>query len=263
MISEILKKKKKELQKKMSLRERKHQANTQSNYGLYFQIGLVATLFIIFGVFQLKIEKKETVFRPKLNIDAVELPTVIHDYIIEEEIVKELIKKAPLIQPTSYENPLIVDDDKPIIETFIKQTSTPVNDYPKVEDVNVSELPPEIDTFPVSLVSDYPEFPGCEKFNDKNAKFSCFQEKISKHLQRNFDSDLAADYGLTGIQKILISFTINHKGEVVDVTARAPHIELKNEAIRVINSLPIMKPAKQGFKKVNVTYGLPLIFKVN
>ncbi len=43
---------------KLSLREKKHQVNLQNNSGLYFQIGLIATLFLVFGAFQFKFIEK-------------------------------------------------------------------------------------------------------------------------------------------------------------------------------------------------------------
>lgn len=48
----------------------------------------------------------------------------------------------------------------------------------------------------------------------------------------------------------------------MEIKARAPCKELKNEAIRVVNLLPQMEPGKQRGKLVNVKYSLPIAFKV-
>ena len=44
------------------------------------------------------------------------------------------------------------------------------------------------------------------------------------------------------------------------VRARAPHPNLKKEAIRVVNMIPKMKPGMQLGKAVIVPYSLPIIF---
>ena len=77
-----------------------------------------------------------------------------------------------------------------------------------------------------------------------------------------FNTEIANEYGLSGRQKVLVTFVINTKGQVVNVRARAAHPELKKEVIKVVSSLPNMKPAKQGFKVVSVTYALPVVFQV-
>jgi len=43
---------------------------------------------------------------------------------------------------------------------------------------------------------------------------------------------------------------------------RAPHKLLEDEANRVVNKIPQMKPGKQGGQEVSVLYTLPIIFQV-
>lgn len=248
---------------KLSLREKKHQVNLHNNSGLYFQIGLIATLFLVFGAFQFKfIEKEVAINKPVIEDDLLEILRVPPNYIIEENSTKVINSKFKEEKSVTFENPVIVDDDDLVKKDFVMTDPATVEVSPTVNQILVSDLPPVIDTFPVSLVSEYPEYPGCEKFENKQSKFQCFQQKIAKHIQRNFDSDIAVENGISGVQKVLISFTINHEGDVVDVMARSPHPELQKEAIKAIASLPKMKPAKQAYNKVNVSYALPLIFKV-
>jgi periplasmic protein TonB len=247
--------------KNLSLREMKHLANSKAHSKLYFQIGLIATLFLFFGLFQIKFDKNEIV-KPLIVLnDVIDQDFQIKDFIIEENIVKKI--EEPIQKQVSYEDPTVIDNDIPVIEDFKPSPKVKENKSVAIDSILVDDLPPLIDTLPVSLVSDYPEYPGCGDFESRESKFKCFQNKIAKHIQRNFDSEIAIDNGLSGMQKINISFTINYNGDVVDVLARAPHPELQKEAVKAILSLPKMKPAKQGFKKVNVTYALPLIFKVD
>ena len=76
--------------------------------------------------------------------------------------------------------------------------------------------------------------------------------------------ELAADLGLTPgtTQRIFVVFKIDKKGDIVNIKARAPHKRLQEEAVRVIKLLPKMKPGKQRGKAVGVSYGLPIVFKV-
>lgn len=257
----ILKKKEATKKVKLSLREKKHQANLQKNNGLYFQIGLIATLFIVFGVFQLKFDKQEIAFNYPEADAPIELNTLPPDYIIEEDMPKKVKEEVVRVQPKSFQNPKIVDDNDKVLDDLIK-TSPVVFDKPiEVVDIDVVDVDPVV-TIPISLVSDYPVYPGCDKFEDKKSLMECFQQKIANHINRKFDSDVAVENGLSGKQKIMIMFTINHEGDIVSVKARAPHPELQKEAVSVVNSLPKMKPAMQGYKKVNVTYSLPVIFEV-
>ena len=87
-------------------------------------------------------------------------------------------------------------------------------------------------------------------------------EKISKFVQNNFSIDLASSLGLSGRQRISVIFKIDKAGNVTGVRARAPHPQLEDEAIRVINLLPKMKPGMQLGKAVIVPYSLPIIFEI-
>ena len=112
-----------------------------------------------------------------------------------------------------------------------------------------------------SSVENVPIFPGCEKGN--NAKRGkCMSEKISKFVQNNFSIDLASSLGLSGKQRISVIFKIDKGGNITGVRARAPHPQLEDEAIRVINLLPKMKPGMQLGKAVIVPYSLPIIFEI-
>ena len=112
-----------------------------------------------------------------------------------------------------------------------------------------------------SSVENVPIFPGCEKGNNEK-RGKCMSEKISKFVQNNFSIDLASSLGLSGRQRISVIFKIDKGGNVSEVRARAPHPQLEDEAIRVINLLPKMKPGMQLGKAVIVPYSLPIIFEI-
>ena len=93
---------------------------------------------------------------------------------------------------------------------------------------------------PFSTVQNVPIFPGCDKGNNE-ARRKCMSQKITKFVQKEFNTDLAGDLGLTGRQRISVIFKIDKNGDVVGVRARAPHPRRKR-SIRVVNMLPKMKP---------------------
>ena len=89
-----------------------------------------------------------------------------------------------------------------------------------------------------------------------------FIKRITELVKKNFNSSLAGDLGLEGVQRIFVQFKIDENGKVVNVQARAPHPSLEKEAIRVVRLLPEMTPGKQRDKPVGVLYSLPILFKV-
>lgn len=66
----------------------------------------------------------------------------------------------------------------------------------------------------------------------------------------------------TVIGKILVQFTVDQKGKVVDIKIlRGLDPLLDNEVIRVLNSSPKWTPAKQGGRAVKQTFTIPIVFK--
>ncbi|HIC31239.1 MAG TPA: energy transducer TonB, partial [Flavobacteriaceae bacterium] len=126
----------------------------------------------------------------------------------------------------------------------------------------VEEVEEVIEDVPFSIIENVPVFPGCEKGNN-DAKKKCMSDKINQFVQRNFNTDLAQDLGLdSGIKRIFVSFKVDTQGNIVGIRSRAPHPRLEQEAARVIQKLPKMKPGRQRGKPVNVPYSLPITFRV-
>ena len=129
----------------------------------------------------------------------------------------------------------------------------PLISFGQSETENNSKVPSEIfDNIPV--------YPGCKGSELKKRK--CMSERIAKFVERKFNTDIAADLGLTGRQRISVIFKIDTLGNITGVRARAPHRRLEKEAVRVIKLLPKMKPGIKNGKPVIVPYSLPMIFQV-
>lgn len=115
---------------------------------------------------------------------------------------------------------------------------------------------------PFAVIDQVPIYPGCEGLAGNEEQKKCMSEKIQEHVQKNFNTTMGKELGLTGQNRVIVQFKINKNGEIVDVKSRAPHPKLEEEAKRVINSIPQMIPGKQRGKEVGVMYSLPIVFQV-
>ncbi|WP_298418995.1 energy transducer TonB [uncultured Kordia sp.] len=183
----------------------------------------------------------------------------------EEEMImtQQLQQPPPPPPPPAPEIIEVVEDEEEVEETVIESTETTEDEViEEVEDVEVVEEEEVIEDVPFSIIEDAPIFPGCEKYSSKAERKKCMSEKVQKHVNRKFNTELASDLDLDGIQKIYVVFTIDKQGNITGVRSRAPHPRLAKEAEKVVKSLPRMKPGKQRGKTVKVTYNLPIVFKV-
>ncbi len=230
-------------------------ADLKKNSSFYFAIGFAAVMLITYlGINHRTYDKK--------NYDIAQLD--LGD-LEDEEIPLTEINQTPPPPPPPPAAPEvieIVEDEAEVEETVIETTETDeAEEVVEVEDVEVEEEEEEVDV-PFSVIEDAPVFPGCERKKSRADRKKCMSEKITKFVNKKFNTDLAADLGLSGRQKILVMFKIDKKGDIVGVRARAPHPALKKEAERVIKSLPKFQPGKQRGKAVGVPYSLPIIFQV-
>ncbi|UJH90779.1 blaR1 peptidase M56 [Antarcticibacterium sp. 1MA-6-2] len=94
------------------------------------------------------------------------------------------------------------------------------------------------DDIPFAVIEEVPVFPGCEGLETNEERKNCMSQKIQEHVQKEFNTSLGKQLGLTGRNRVIAIFKINSQGQVIDVRSRAPHPALEEEAKRVINSLP-------------------------
>lgn len=232
-------------------------ANLEGYSKIFMLLGLVLALLVVY----LAIEKK-TYDR---TIDESGKSTLVVEE--DEQIIELKIKPPP--PPKKEKQQVImeviqkVEDTEEIIETIIE--STEIDEDTAVEIVEqiieVEEEEVIVEDVPFAIIEDVPVYPGCK--GNKAELRKCLQDKISKHVGKKFNSELALDLGLNeGIQRIFVIFKIDKYGNVTDIQARAPHRRLQTEAIRVIKLLPKMIPGKQRGKPVGVKYSLPIALKV-
>ena len=111
---------------------------------------------------------------------------------------------------------------------------------------------------PFAVIEEVPIFPGCEDAIDKRA---CFNEKIQRHISKNFRYPLEAqEKGIQG--RVSILFVIREDGSIGGLRMRGPDKLLEDEAARIISKLPQMSPGKQKGNAVQVPFSIPITFKL-
>ncbi len=229
-------------------------ADVTRNSKLYLAVGLALMLFVSYQAINHKTYDREAIDIGQLNLE---------DEIVEEVPMTQQLQTPPPPPPPPAAPEVIevVEDEEEVEETVIESTETDMEEeIVEVEEIEVEEVEEDIEV-PFSVIENVPVYPGCEKGNNAKKK-ACMSEKISKFVQKKFNTELAGELGLSGRQRINVIFKIDKTGNITGVRSRAPHPRLEKEAARVINMLPKMKPGKQRGKAVIVPYSLPIVFQV-
>ena len=176
---------------------------------------------------------------------------------------KKIAKVTPKkVRPTIIKTPIVKERDSPIEETKpLLPTSEPQPDGTIVPDTPDG---PKTPLGPVNYmgVDQVPIYPGCEDALTNVERRQCLDEKIAKLIKRKFDTDIATELGLTGVQNIFVVFKIDKTGNVRILKTRAAHDQLEKEASRVVNKIPTMIPGKHSDQNVDVIYNLPIRFQI-
>lgn len=148
------------------------------------------------------------------------------------------------------------DEDKTNFEFIENGSASGIAAYNENEEITVLEIDdneetleePEAPIFPI--VENMPEFPGGEL---------ALRKYIAENVKYPED---AKEKGIQG--RAYVSFVIDKEGNVANVKlARGIGFEsIDNEALRVVSLLPKWKPGMQRGKAVNVSYTIPIIFKL-
>ena len=225
--------------------------------GLFFVIGLVLVLFVVWRALELRTYPKEGA-----EVEVLSVVDNLDEMVPITDAPKLPPPPAPPAAPEIIE---IVEDIEEIEETVIQSTETDqetvVEAAPlKVEDVVVVEEEEEDVEVPFAVIENVPVFPGCTGKNNDALK-ACFQKKIQEHIQKHFTyPDVAVELGIEG--RVYVQFIINNTGEIVQIQTRGPDKLLEKEANRIIAALPHMEPGKQRGRAVKVSYIIPITFRL-
>ena len=230
-------------------------ADLRRRWVLFLQIGLILVLFLTLQAFQWRTYDAEPLKDPKISMDQIEEETPPLTMVPEQTPPppppKKLIDKIEEIP-----------DNKDVPEDAVVPTDIDLEDLPEPVDIIEPEDPEEPENVPFEVIEEVPVFPGCENFEANAERKKCMSTKISNFVNRNFDTGLGAELGLTGTNLVVVMFVVNKDGLVEQIQTRAPHPALEKEARRVIAELPEMKPGMQRGKPVPVSYSIPIRFRV-
>ena len=227
-------------------------ADLTKNSSLYFAIGLAVVLFISWQAIEWKTYEKSGYGYEALNVD---------DEDDEEVPITEQIKTPPPPPPPppAPEVLEVVEDEEEVEETIIESTETDQEEIVEVEDIEVEDDFEDVDV-PFAVIEDVPIYPGCEKVA-KSKRRECFQEKINKHIRKNFRyPEIAQEMGIQG--RVYVNFVISKDGSITNVRMRGPDKNLEKEAARIISKLPNMTPGKQRGRPVRVPFSIPITFRL-
>ncbi|SRX53020.1 energy transducer TonB [Aequorivita sp. CIP111184] len=247
-------------------RQEKKQTNIKWNSRLFFQIGVITSLFIVFFIMQTNFEIKTYKVTSSTSEGIIDPPMI--DYVLDVDIpkpaepIKKIIEKqTPIQKPIKSTVFDVKPDTAPDIETPIADTNAPVIDAPITPDTPPIDAKPSGPTS-IMNVEFVPVFPGCDVLGTNAEKIECMSSKINSFINKNFRKELLEDLKSNETYKIYVNFKIDSNGFVTDVIANSNNTNLKKEAQRVIRNLPTMEPGKQGDKNVDVLHTVPIIFKI-
>ena len=222
------------------------------NSSFYFAIGLTLILFITWQAIEWKTYEKAGYAYESLNVE---------DEDDEEVPITEQIKTPPPPPPPppAPEVIEIVEDEEEVEETVIESTETDQEEIVEVDDIEVEDDFDDVDV-PFAVIEDVPIYPGCEKV-PKSQRRTCFQDKINKHIRKNFRyPEIAQEMGIQG--RVYVQFVIAKDGSITSVRMRGPDKNLEKEAARIISKLPKMTPGKQRGRAVRVPFSIPITFRL-
>ncbi|HHB52122.1 MAG TPA: energy transducer TonB [Saprospiraceae bacterium] len=204
----------------------------------FFLIGLAISLSVVFYAFEYKSETER-----------MELPksTTVIDW--NEAVIENTERPQPKkIPKIVFSTPEIVDNNTKLPDEDIIVYSKDIDELDNI-DYGDDEYEEYIEPF-IEFPTEYPQFPGGD-------------EAMQSFLKGNIHyPQMAIDYNSEGT--VYVQFTVGANGKVRDVKVlRQADPLLEEEAIRVVESMPPWKPAKQGTISVATYMRIPIRFVLN
>lgn len=102
-----------------------------------------------------------------------------------------------------------------------------------------------------------PVWPGCD--GSELPSKDCFNKKLNLHIKEHFKYPRDTKGGFIR-GKSTISFCIDEKGKVDDISAVGPEKAVNEEAVRIVKLFPKMKPGHAGGKPKKIQYKMAFNF---
>jgi len=223
----------------MDLKKKKSK-NMDHYKNLFFEIGLVVSLFIVLAAFEWKTT-------PSDNSSLNDTPYVFVD--VDTLIV---IKENEKLPPPKLSNEIIITKKEVITDPELFDPEWNEDPVPPVfTPISLRDDPPiDVDTTVIIVPPVMPEFPGGN---------TALGEYMSKNIHYPAQD---REIGLQG--KVFVSFVVEKSGEISHVKLeRGIGGQCDGEAIRVVNNMPNWIPGKNSLgRPVRVKLTLPVHFKL-
>ncbi|MDX8341343.1 energy transducer TonB [Draconibacterium sp. IB214405] len=217
-------------------------ADLENKKTTLFLIGLVVALSFALFAFEWKRPVQKTVVVAGTgNFDLPE------DLVIPSTPAEKMKPEKPIVKVPVFE---VIKDEFDIKDEFVWQGEEPEEpvliDFNTIFTAEKDEAEVNIDNI-LDRAEIMPEFPGGDA-------------ALLNYLSRNVKYPLIAQENrIEG--KVFVSFVIDEKGNIFNVTlARGVDTSLDREALRVVKSMPVWKPGRQGNRAVKVRYTVPINF---
>ncbi|ARN78615.1 hypothetical protein BST97_11795 [Nonlabens spongiae] len=247
--------------------------NTKVNKTVNFLLGFCLSVLTIYLIVELNTQVKENT-TSTYTTKTLKTESNMGEYRIAKSEPKQTVKKAVEKKPTppvehkvDVTKPPVIDNtaDDSFADQLNAVESGPDDSSPIETGISdtVDSKPSGPATSNVNIVSEVPLFPGCSSSLDREDRIECLNLKMGKFVQRWFDTSHTDNLNGRDQVRISVMFTINVNGEIQDIQIQAPNKELEREARQVISRLPKITPGKMNGEPVNVTYTLPIVYRVN
>lgn len=225
------------------IRYKTSQADLESKKGLYFEIGMVLSLIMVFFLFQIKTPTRTR----NISSNFTEMK------LIEEEMLnteQPSTPPPPELKPQQFSMLKIVENENENVSDIQIQAEidqkTIIPEYIHVER-KIEEEPEIIEKQIFTIVEQQPEYPGGER-----ERIRYFNENLKY-------PPTARELGIMGT--VYISFVIEPDGSISNVKLlRGIGSGCDEEAMRVVSGMPNWIPGKQRNRAVRVQFTLPVRF---
>lgn len=220
------------------------QVNLEKKRHLFFLLGLILTLIVVLIAFEWHSDTQTTV---ELSSNWEPIEQVLIPITREKKAPPPKLKQKKVIVFEVVEN----DTDIEIPDVEFANTEELGEAVEAVESVEEVPMETEVDdvVIPFAIIEDKPEFIGGE------AGLMAFIAQNIKY------PEIAKEVEIQGV--VYVEFVVGKDGSVKDVALkRGVDPLLDKEALRVVQMLPKWKPGKQRGKVVNVSYIIPIRFKL-
>jgi hypothetical protein len=117
---------------------------------------------------------------------------------------------------------------------------------------DTNSIEPEIIKF--KEAKNPPLAPGCESDAELEERKKCSSRFIQRHIAQKMANYMTSSAKTPKTTKINIEFVIDKNGKTTSITATGGSETMNKNTIKVVESLPDMKPGTKDGKPVNVSF---------